>query len=410
MNLDSINLCMLAPEFLPVWGGTGSYIVELIKSLPQNVNIHVITLKRDIPGLVKNNLNNDIHSIIDRSIQIHYLSKSSETFFYNLPFQAACFAKLPSLQKKYKFDILHSHLPHTPDIFLRLFNRFPVPTILTVHGTIQMLRDHALMARRAFGDLESGEESIVSFYPIIQLLDENYARRVAKIIAVSNITKELTIKHLKTKPEKVDVVYNGVDTRIFSPPQKEDLEKKYSKPTVLYLGRMISKKGVHILVKAMPEVLRVFPETTFLFAGGGNIPLYREIIRKMGIPEKNFRFVGHIGYFDRPKIVRESTVFVNPSFFENCSLSVLEGMSCGSAVIASDVGGNPEMIKTGKNGILFPAFDHMSLAKSIISLLDDENLNREIGKEARRSVERSFSSEKFGEETYKVYEKVLCSQ
>jgi glycosyltransferase involved in cell wall biosynthesis len=407
-SLNSINLCMLAPEFLPVWGGTGSYIVELIKFLPKNVNIHVIALKRDIPGMRKNGFHsNDVLSIIDRPLTIHYLSRSQETFFYNLPFQIACFAKIPSLHRRYKFDIIHSHLTHMPDVFLRLFNRIRVPTVLTVHGTIQMLRDTALMARSVFGDLESGEESILRFYPIIKLLEQNYIKHVSKFIAVSNVTKELAMKHLKIEEEKIDVVYNGVDTKIFSPPRKEEVETKYSRHTVLYLGRMISKKGVHILVKAMPEVLRLFPKTRFLFVGGGNISLYKETIRKMGIPERNFSFVGHVGYFERPIMLREATVFVNPSFFENCSLSVLEAMSCGSAVVASDAGGNPEIIETGKNGMLVPVFDDKSLAKSIISLLENENLNKELGREARRTVEHLFSSITFAKKTYDVYKQTI---
>lgn len=271
---------MLAPEFFPIWGGTGSYIVELIKFLPRNVNIHVITLKRDISGMSKNSYTNkDIFSIINRPIEIHYISTSKETFFYNLPFQIACFAKIPSLNKKYKFDIIHSHLCHMPDVFLRLFNKIGVPTVLTVHGTIQMLRDHALMARSFFSDLESGEESMLRFYPIIKFLQQNYVKRVSRFIAVSNSTKELAMKHLRIDEEKINVVYNGVDTEIFSPARKE-VETKYSKHTVLYVGRMVSKKGIHILVKAMPEVLRVFPETVFLFVGGGNIPCTKKLLEE----------------------------------------------------------------------------------------------------------------------------------
>lgn len=82
-------------------------------------------------------------------------------------------------------------------------------------------------------------------------------------------------------------------------------------------------------------------------------------------------------------------------------------MSCGSAVVASNVGGNPEIIETGKNGLLVPAFDDKSLAKSIISLLENENFNKEIGREARRTVERSFSSATFAEETSNIYQQTL---
>jgi glycosyltransferase involved in cell wall biosynthesis len=398
---------MLAPEFFPVWGGTGSYIVELIKFLPRNVDIHVITLKRDIPGTSNCFNDNDISSIIDRPIEIHYLSTSKETFFYNLPFQIACLRKIPSLHKKYKFDIVHSHLCHMPDVFLQLFNKIRVPTVLTVHGTIQMLRDHALIARSLFSDLEWSENSILLFYPIIRLLQQNYVKHVSRLIAVSNATKELAVKHLNVGEERISLVYNGVDTKLFCSPRENKLERKYLRPTVVYIGRLIAKKGINVLIEAVPEVLRFFPEAQFLFVGGGNVPLYREMMIRMGIPEKNFSFIGHVGYFERPKILREATVFVNPSFFENCSLSILEAMSCSRAVVACDVGGNPEIIESGKNGLLVPAFDGKSLAKSIVSLLENENFNKEIGREARRTVERSFSSATFAEETYNIYQQTL---
>ncbi len=399
---------MLAPEFFPVWGGTGSYIIELIKSLPKNVDIHVLTLKRKIAGIQETETqSNEMNSIFGRPIDIHYLSVSNETFFYNLPFQLSCFKKIPELNKKYKFDIIHSHLCHMPDVFLRLFSRIPVPTILTLHGTIQMLRDQALLAQSRFTDLESGEESILKFYPIIELLQQNYVRQVSRFIAVSNATKQLAAEQLKVDKNKIDVVYNGVDTNFFTPPAKEEIETKYRNPTVVYVGRLVSKKGIHILIKAMPKVLRNFPDAKFLFVGGGNIPLYQQIIRSMGIPEKNFSFTGHLGYYERPKIIREATVSVNPSFFENCSLSILEAMSCGSATVASDAGGNPEIIESGKNGLLAPAFDHERLGKCIISLLENENLNKAFGRAARRTIETSFSSEIFGRKTYDAYRNTI---
>ncbi len=406
--MDSLSLCMLAPEFFPVWGGVGSYIVELVKSLPENVDIHVLTLKRKIAGIQDINTRcNEMNSIFGRPIDIHYLSVSNETFFYNLPFQLACFKKIPELNKKYKFDIIHSHLCHMPDVFQKLFNRIQVPTILTLHGTIQMLRDQALLAQSSFTDLESGEESILKFYPIIELLQQNYVKRVSRFIAVSNATKQLAAEQLKVDKNKIEVVYNGVDTHFFTPPTKEETATKYRTPTIVYVGRLVSKKGIHILIKAMPEVLKHFPEAKFLFVGGGNIPLYQQLIRSMQIPDKNFSFTGHLGYYERPKIIREATVSVNPSFFENCSLSILEAMSCGSATVASIAGGNPEIIENGKNGLLVPAFDHESLGKAIISLLDNENLNKELGSAARQTIENSFSSEIFAQKTYDAYRNTI---
>jgi glycosyltransferase involved in cell wall biosynthesis len=408
--MNPTTLCMLAPEFIPVWGGTGSYTVELVKSLPRKMDIHVVTLKRDV-GLSasSSSIDNNINAIVKRPINVHYLTKSSETFFYNLPFQLACTAKIPLLHKKYSFDIMHSHMCQMPDVYLKLLIKLGIPTVVTIHGTIQMLRDHAIIARDLFHDLESGEKSILRFYPVISQLQQFYVKRVTRFIAVSKKTKELAEEHFGVDPNKISLVYNGVDVNLFRLPDVSELISRYSSPKIVYVGRIISKKGIDVLIKAMPETLKCFPNARFVFVGGGNISLYKEMIRNAGISEKNYLFTGHMGYVERSKIFREATVFVNPSFFENCSISILEAMSSGCSVVASNVGGNPELINSGRNGVLVPPFDHTAFAKSIISLLDDETENKRLGKVARSTVENSFSSKKCGEETYNVYKDVLNS-
>lgn len=406
--MDRLTLCMISAEFIPVWGGTGSYTVELIKHLPRNLDIHVATLNRSIRDMVDSKfVNNDVNSIIDRPIKIHYLAAAKETFFYNLAFQVACWGKIPRLHDKYKFDIIHSHLPHTGDIFFQLVNKNRVPTVVTVHSTITSHKNSTLLSSSRFSDLEWSEKFSLLSFPIIRLLHRNYVKRIARFIAVSNITKELIIKHLNVEAEKISVVYNGVDTGLFHSTTPEELEKKFSRPTVVYIGRIMAKKGLHVLIKAMSDVIRCIPQTKFLFVGGGNISAFQRIIEERGIPRKNYSFIGHVSYFECPKILREATVFVNPSFFENCSLSILEAMSCNTAVVASQVGGNPEIIESGKNGILVPPSNNTLLAKSIISLLGDENYNKKLGVEARRTVEKNFSSKRTAEETYEIYKEIV---
>lgn len=405
-SMKSPNLCMLAPEFIPVWGGVGSYTVELVKFLPQNMNIHVVTLKRYVNKSMSNSNDTDLTSIIKRPINVHYLTQSKETFFYNLPFQLACFRKIPHLIKKHDLNVIHSHMCHMPDVFLKIFNNIETPTVVTIHGTIQMLRDHAIVAKELFNDLESGEKSILRFYPVIRQLQQLYVKKITKFIAVSKRTKELAQKHFGVDEDKIEVVYNGVDEDLFYLPNVSEESTKYSNPTVVYVGRIISKKGIDVLIKAMPLVLKSHPKAKFLFVGGGNIDFYEQLLREKGIPKENYLFTGHMGYLERSKIVREATVFVNPSFFENCSISILEAMSSGCTVVASNVGGNPELIRSDKNGVLFPAFDHTALAGSISRLLANESENRVLGQAARMTVEKSFTSKKCAEATYQLYKKL----
>ena len=395
---------MLAPEFIPVWGGVGSYIVELVKSLPRTMDIHVVTLKRDV-GLAphSSSLDNDVNAVVKRPLTVHNLTNSRETFFYNLPYQLACLAKIPALHKKYGFDIMHSHLCHMSDVYLKLLTRLNIPTVVTIHGTIQMLRDHAIIARDLFHDLESGEKSILRFYPFIHQLQQLYVKKISRFIAVSKKTKELAVEHLGVDSDKISLVYNGVDVNLFHLPNQAELSEKHSRPTIVYVGRIISKKGIDVLIRAMPEVIKAIPQARFIFVGGGNISFYQEMIRSFGISKENYLFTGHMGYFSRSKLIREASVFVNPSFFENCSISILEAMSSGCAVVASNVGGNPELIQSGKNGILVKAFDEKEFANAIISLITDESFSNNIGKNARQTVERSFSSTKCAKDTYDVY-------
>ena len=405
--MDEINLCMLAPEFFPVWGGTGTYIIELLKFLPENVNVHVVTLKRKIAGLNDYNLGmKQAESIIGRPLVIHYLLSANETFFYNLGFQFACFKRLPALLKKSKIDILHSHMSHMPDMFHSLFNHSSIPTVTTVHSTIQMQKD-SIYRNTELVKREWSETNTLLYFPIINYFQKNYVKHVPNYIAVSNFTRYSLINSLDVEEKKITCIHNGVDTSLFNPANDKEIEMKQLDHTVVYVGRMIAAKGIHILLKAARMILKVFPKTRFLFVGGGNIEYYRELSVKLGLPEKNVCFVGHLGYFQRSKILRAATVFVNPSFFENCSMSILEAMSSGVAVVATDVGGNPEIIRSGVNGLLVPTNDSNRLAKAIIFLIANKDINQKMGAEARLTIETSFSAKKCAHDTFLNYENIL---
>lgn len=110
---------MLAPDFLPVWGGVGTYTVELIRNLPSNIEVHVVTLKRN--GYNKNDScsDNSFSDSFGKNIHIHIISAANDTFIYNLKFQYACLRHVPSLIKEENIDLIHSHAAHMPDLLLK---------------------------------------------------------------------------------------------------------------------------------------------------------------------------------------------------------------------------------------------------------------------------------------------------
>jgi len=201
IGMETINLCIIAPEFLPVWGGTGSYVVELLKNLPKEVKVHVVTLKRKIPGMSENGLKqSDSEYVCGRDMDIHYISNAKETFFYNLGFQIACFREIPKLDKEYEFDVLHSQFGHMSDILLQLLKKARIPSVTTVHGTIALIKEVAFRSGVSFSELEWSEKQVRLFYPALRTLELLYAKRISRFIAVSNVTKNRILMDLGVEP------------------------------------------------------------------------------------------------------------------------------------------------------------------------------------------------------------------
>jgi len=153
---------MLAPEFLPNWGGVGTYIVELIKHLPEDFEIIVITPDR---GEV------DTQSLHD-NLKVIKTNKAGDTFMYNLKFQYSCLRKVPELLKKEEIDVIHSHTAHMPDLLLS-FKKLDIPVVTTVHSTIKLQRRGTKMAAN-FWNSEFSEKMTYLLYPFLRLAEEFY--------------------------------------------------------------------------------------------------------------------------------------------------------------------------------------------------------------------------------------------
>ncbi len=143
-----MKICMLAPEFPPVWGGVGTYTFELTRHLPKNVEIHVLTPRRESFGKQKvlpNGINQLEH--LGNNVYIHYISEAHDSFMYNAEFQIACLRKAPKIIKEEKIDVIHSHQAHMPDLLLML-RKLPANIVTTVHTTIKFQRTATTASHR----------------------------------------------------------------------------------------------------------------------------------------------------------------------------------------------------------------------------------------------------------------------
>jgi len=405
---SSMNICMLAPEFLPVWGGVGTYIVELIRHLPKDIGVHVVTPMREGFGKEKISTSDyDFSRYFGTNVQIDFVCRASDTFFYNAKFQYACLRHVPKLVKEENIDLIHSHTAHMPDLLLQ-FKRLHIPIVTTIHTTIQGQRQGTISSGMGFWSLEHSEKLTYVAYPLLRLAETVYFSKERYYIAVSEWMREQIRKqYLKVDESSIFVVHNSVDTKQFSPSEGRDDSQE---DIVLFTGRLIAAKGIRYLADAIPIILREYPDTRFIFIGAGNSMPYRRRLREMGISERNFAFLGYLKESsDLVEYYRASTVYVAPTLYENLPIRLLEAMACGVPVVASDVCAIPEVIDNGVNGMLIQPSSVIELADATCCLLGDPNLRRKMGDNARKTVLERFDWNVNAARTAEVYRRILDS-
>jgi glycosyltransferase involved in cell wall biosynthesis len=404
--MGSMKLCVIAPDFLPVWGGVGTYLVELVRHLPKDIEVHVVTPMREGIGQSKVcTTDYDFSEHFGVNVHPHFVCKATDTFMFNGNFQFACLKYVPKLIKEENIDIVHfGH--HMSGLLLEL-RGLNVPSITTVHTTIQGQLDGTRTSGMRVSELEFSEKAVYLAYPFLRLAEVMYFSKARYYITVSEwMKRELLRRHLKMKNPHVSVIHNSVDTRKFSPRlEGESVEDNL----VLFTGRIIAGKGVRYLVEAMPYVLKEYPDAFFAFIGAGDFAPYRKRLKNLGVTEENFQFLGYLKRSsDLIKYYRACSVYAAPTTFsENLPIRVLEAMACGAPSVASNVCAIPEAINDGVNGILVSPGSVKELTDAICSLLGDSNLRKRIGERARETILRKFDCTANTLRTVEVYRRIV---
>jgi len=238
-------------------------------------------------------------------------------------------------------------------------------------------------------------------------------RRVKKIIAISTMVKNDIIRYYKVPEEKIEVVFNCVDINRFHP-RNRDLYRRSIREflniqdhtvILLFAGHNYRLKGLETLL----GVLSVLKETVLhqpihlLIIGHGQITRYKRIARKLGVLDLT-TFLGPVK--DMEKFYGASDIYVHPTFYDSCSLTVLEALASGIPVITTRFNGAAEIIISEKGGkVLDNPRDLKALAEAIAYFLDQDR--REEAKRITRHWVEKYTPEYNAEKTLKVYYKVL---
>lgn len=395
-----MNILMLATDFYPVWGGAGAYATQLAQNIPKDHFIHVLTPKRSQLG-DKVLESNEYLEHFPKNVQIHQIGESKDTFFYNFTFQLNCRRKLKKAVRSLDIDIVHSQ-SSMPDLFVSP-KKLGVPVVTTVHTTIEGQVNAMSSSGKKFRELDFSEKMTKGLGIPLKTIENNYYNKNRNYATVSNWSKKRFIEEKDIDEKKIRVIHNGVDPKSFDFPKKDSKEffpelYDIETPKILYLSRLIKSKGINYLIKAIPQILKKV-DAHFIFAGPGKKP-------ELNIPKENCSFLGYVPYERTPFLHKLSDIFVLPSLYENCPMSLLEAMASDSGVIASQVGGIPEIVNN-ENGILIPPKDSDIIAESILKLVNGDGLNKKLAKNAKKTVKNDFSLGNNVKKTVNYYEEIL---
>ena len=239
-----------------------------------------------------------------------------------------------------------------------------------------------------------------------------WVSRRATMVAVSENLKQFIVEKVRVSPERVKVLYNGVDALPhYSSADVAQCRKELGLPEnhqiVGVVGNLYPVKGHQYLIEGIPSVLEKCPSTSFVLAGRGQMEgELRAQAHRLGV-EKRVCFLGLRQ--DIARILAMLDVFVLPSLSEGFSMAILEAMIAGKPVVATEVGGNPELVLDGETGFLVPPRDSRMLAAKLVTLLMDRQQSAEFAARGKRRAEVQFSLGRMVSSYQSLYDECLNS-
>jgi glycosyltransferase involved in cell wall biosynthesis len=229
------------------------------------------------------------------------------------------------------------------------------------------------------------------------------------LVFVSNFTKRQFLKIANLPEEKTSIIYNGIDIDEYQKPidknkKKGEIGIKEDEFVIGNIANLYPVKGQIYLLRAAKKVLKEIPNTKFLIIGRGE--LENELKREA----QNLGIVSYVKFLGFREDVKElykiMDVFVLSSLTEGLPLSLIEAMASKVPVVATDVGGIPEVIDDGVNGLLVPPADPQAMAKKIICLLKDPFQAEEIKKQCFEKMQK-FEIQSMLNKYEQIYSKII---
>jgi len=385
---------MLSWEYPPhVVGGLGKHVAEIVPALANSgVEIHLLTprwaggevietaqgrtvYRLDLPA----NRSGDFYEVAQRTNEI--IVQKARTLLGAIG----------------DFDLIHAHDWLVAFAGITLKHDFKIALLSTIHATER---------GRSRGHLHNDMQRAIDHMEW-QLTYESW-----RIICCSHFMAQEVREYFNAPADKIDVIPNGITTAQFDELEGVDLSSFRSRfaadseKIVFYVGRLVHEKGLHVLIDAVPHVLKQCPEAKFVIAGTGSMfDSLRQQADALGVSAKVY-LTGFISDEDRNRLFKVADCAVFPSLYEPFGIVALEAMAAKTPVVVAETGGLKEVVEHGETGITVYPGNAESLAWGITHTLQHPEWAKARVANAYRRVVSEYNWQHIAGLTRRVYERV----
>jgi N-acetyl-alpha-D-glucosaminyl L-malate synthase BshA len=362
----------------PTYGGSGVVATELGKELAmRGHDVHFISYA--LPMRL---------TVTDR-ITFHEVEVLSYPLFEYPPYDLVLATKMAEVISRYNLDILHVHyaIPHSISAYLAkmMLSERRVPFVTTLHGT-----DITLVGNDR------------SYLPITRFgIEQSDA-----VTAVSEYLKSRTIEEFQIQ-RPISVIPNFVNCDVYSPSSDPSLRQRFAsadESLFIHISNFRPVKRIEDVISVFARARKACPAKLLLVGDGPDRPKAEWLAETQGV-SSDVVFLGKQS--DMAPLLSIADIMLLPSENESFGLVALEAMACEVPVIATRIGGIPEVVEDEEDGYLFPLGDVAGMADASVKLLKNAGLRREMGKAARRHAIRDFCASKIVRHYENLYSQTI---
>ena len=398
----TMNICLLCQDdvFSEV-GGIAKYTYELAKGYVRNGNqVHIITKSNVTNNFMKEGIN--VHEIVQEDIISIPELNPFPTAYGLIKYSYCVYRTVLRLHKEYHLDIIESPLWNFEGLVSAFMLNDSIPIVTRLQTPLKV----------------AVETNKWEFNEDLQLFcdfEKALLEHSKGIISISDsIRKTIEEKYDVNFTDKlIEKVYLGIDD-----PNYVEAEKSKDIIRILFVGRLERRKGIHTLHSVIPTIMNKFNNVEFVFVGRDDISdsilgkSFKQKFHEKYSNEKwinKIHFLGEIDNVKKNEEYKKCDLLVAPSLYESFGLILVEAMSYGKPVIASNIGGMKEIVKNEQNGYLINPENEQQLTGALLELINAKEIRIEFGKKSKEIFNCNFTNNIMISKSLNLYKNLINS-